>query len=168
MQYLLTYLSSRYLVHCRTKASRRCLHFFLSCATFNQFPPMCLISSVHLCWRSAAIVTSCIIPPQKRIRQIRQDIQCQGHTLDFASQPKYLGVTLDRIFSFKNHCQFTKMKVVTTYNILRKLTGSQWEILFAYILLDRHRWVCANKQQNMLGPHGTTTEIFRSIKSPLS
>ena len=40
--------------------------------------------------------------------------------------PIYLGVTLDRTLSFKQHALNTKPKVNTRNNLLRKLTNSRW------------------------------------------
>ena len=40
--------------------------------------------------------------------------------------PKYLGVTLDRTLSYKEHIHNKKMKVATRNNLLRKLSNSKW------------------------------------------
>ena len=46
--------------------------------------------------------------------------------LDNTPHPKYLGVTLDRTLSYKEHMHNTKMKVATRNNLLRKLSNSKW------------------------------------------
>ena len=46
--------------------------------------------------------------------------------IDHCLTPKYLGVTLDRTLSYKQHCRNTKQKVSARNNILRKLTGTSW------------------------------------------
>ena len=46
--------------------------------------------------------------------------------LENTSHPKYLGVTLDRKLSYKEHIHHTKMKVATRNNLLRKLSNSKW------------------------------------------
>ena len=46
--------------------------------------------------------------------------------LENTAHPKYLGVTLDRTLSYKQHIQNTKMKVATRNNLLKKLANSQW------------------------------------------
>ena len=46
--------------------------------------------------------------------------------LDNTPHPKYLGVTLDRTLSYKQHTQNTKIKVATRNNILRMLSSSKW------------------------------------------
>ena len=46
--------------------------------------------------------------------------------LENTPHPKYLGVTLDRRLSYKEHMHNTKMKVNTRNNLLRKLSNSKW------------------------------------------
>ena len=46
--------------------------------------------------------------------------------LENTPHPKYLGVTLDRTLSYKEHVHNTNMKVVTRNNRLRKLSNSKW------------------------------------------
>ena len=45
--------------------------------------------------------------------------------LENTPPPKYLGVTLDRTLSYKEHMHNTKMKVATGNNLLRKLSNSK-------------------------------------------
>ena len=45
--------------------------------------------------------------------------------LENTTHPKYLGVTLDRLLSYKQHIQNTKMKVATRNNLLTKLVTSK-------------------------------------------
>ena len=49
-----------------------------------------------------------------------------GTPLEYHPNPLYLGVKLDRTFSYKSHILSTKVKVNTRNNILRKLTNSKW------------------------------------------
>ena len=42
------------------------------------------------------------------------------------THPKYLGVTLDKSLSYKQHIRNTKMKVATRNNLLIKLATSKW------------------------------------------
>ena len=46
--------------------------------------------------------------------------------LENTPHPKYLGVTLDRTLSYKQHIHNTKIKVATRNNRLRKLSSSKW------------------------------------------
>ena len=58
-----------------------------------------------------------------------------GNTeLDNTDQPKYLGVTLDRTLSYKQHIHNTKMRVTTCNNLLRKLANSKWGTTTAFAL----------------------------------
>ena len=50
----------------------------------------------------------------------------QTKTKTNTPHPKYLGVTLDRTLSYKQHIHNTKMKVATRNNLLRKLSSSKW------------------------------------------
>jgi len=54
------------------------------------------------------------------------NIKWLGNTLYYIDYPVYLGVTLDRTLTFKEHCIRTKMKVQTRNNLLKKLLGTQW------------------------------------------
>ena len=53
-------------------------------------------------------------------------VSWNGVDLDNTTHPKYLGVTLDRTLSYKQHTQNTKMKVATRNNLLKKLANSKW------------------------------------------
>ena len=57
----------------------------------------------------------------RKLNVVWQDVQ-----LEFTNSPKYLGVTLDRTLSYKQHCVNTGMKISARNNILRKLVGSSW------------------------------------------
>ena len=49
-----------------------------------------------------------------------------GTSLDHCQHPVYLGVTLDRTLSFKQHIEKVKWTVRTRNNLLRKLANSLW------------------------------------------
>ena len=53
-------------------------------------------------------------------------INWDGNQLENDSFPVYLGVTLDRTLSFKEHARKTKEKVATRNNLLGKLANSSW------------------------------------------
>ena len=57
-------------------------------------------------------------------RQLK--VHWSGTLLEHCDHPVYLGVTLDRCLSFKNHVEKAKMKVGSRNNILSKLTGTSW------------------------------------------
>lgn len=54
------------------------------------------------------------------------EINWRGERLEHCPTPRYLGVTLDRTLSFRQHCINTKGKVSARNNILRKLTSKAW------------------------------------------
>ena len=59
-------------------------------------------------------------------------VSWNGVDLENTTHPKYLGVTLDRTLSYKQHIQNTKMKVAIRNNLLKKkLTkmGNKWQAL---------------------------------------
>ncbi|KAK9703440.1 hypothetical protein QE152_g29336 [Popillia japonica] len=50
------------------------------------------------------------------------EIHWRGERLEHCTTPRYLGVTLDRTLSFRQHCTNTSAR----NNILRKLSGTAW------------------------------------------
>jgi hypothetical protein len=54
------------------------------------------------------------------------NVKWMGQTIENCDAPRYLGVTLDRSLTYKEHCMKTKQKVCARNNILRKLTGTTW------------------------------------------
>ena len=63
-----------------------------------------------------------------RNREAKRQLQVtwSGTPLENCDHPVYLGVTLDRTLSFKNHVEKTKSKVCSRNNILSKLMGTTW------------------------------------------
>lgn len=55
---------------------------------------------------------------------MRLNINWKGNQLENNSFPVYLGVTLDRTLSFKEHTRKTMEKVATRINLLCKLANS--------------------------------------------
>ena len=49
-----------------------------------------------------------------------------GTKLDHTNSPVYLGITLDRSLTYRNHCLKTGAKLSSRNNLLRKLTGTNW------------------------------------------
>lgn len=54
------------------------------------------------------------------------NIQFENTTLAYNKTPKYLGVTLDRTLSFKEHLTKTAEKLKSRNNIIQKLCGTTW------------------------------------------
>jgi hypothetical protein len=67
-------------------------------------------------------------------RQVKRklNVSWKGQELEYCDTPKYLGVKLDR-FTFKYHCQDTKMKVHARNYIIRMLIGPAWRA-HSYVL----------------------------------
>ena len=53
-------------------------------------------------------------------------MECNRAELKNTPHPKYLGITLDRTLSYKEHIHHTKMYVATRNNLLIKLSNSKW------------------------------------------
>jgi hypothetical protein len=68
----------------------------------------------------------CCFYLRNRDAKKRIDIKWLGDTLPYTDHPIYLGVTLDRTLTFKEHCIKTKMKIQTRNNLPKKLSGTQW------------------------------------------
>ena len=54
------------------------------------------------------------------------NIKTKGDRIPFDRNPKYLGVTLDRILTFKQHLINTAVKTSNRCNLLKRLTGNSW------------------------------------------
>lgn len=74
--------------------------------------------------------------PQKTIvtpfhlnnREARKEVDVffAGSRLQNESNPKYLGITLDRTLTFKKHLESLRQKAKSRVNILHKLAGTTW------------------------------------------
>ena len=82
-------------------------------------------SSNHLKPNSAK-TQICCFHLRNRDAKRKLDVTWNGLELDHYPNPIYLGVTLDRTLSFKQHALNTKAKINTRNNLLRKLTNSRW------------------------------------------
>ena len=60
---------------------------------------------------------------RNREAQRSSNVSWNGNHLENTAQPKYLGVTLDRTLSYRQHIHNTKIKVATRNNFLRKLAN---------------------------------------------
>jgi len=54
------------------------------------------------------------------------EINFNNETLPFCSEPKYLGVTLDRSFTYRRHLESLRKKLTSRVALLRRLDGSGW------------------------------------------
>ena len=76
-------------------------------------------------WRNSHNTTDLTVCERTQIRLKLPHSMDQYRTRDHRPV-KYLGVTLDRTLSYKQHIHNTKMKVATRNNLLRKLANSKW------------------------------------------
>jgi hypothetical protein len=53
-------------------------------------------------------------------------VSFEGEVLNHSKFPKYLGVTLDRTLTYKEHLNKLSSKVKTRNNVIQKLTGTTW------------------------------------------
>ena len=54
------------------------------------------------------------------------NVTWNGTKLDHTHSPVYLGITLDRSLTYRNHCLKTRAKLSFGKNLLRKLHGTNW------------------------------------------
>ena len=54
------------------------------------------------------------------------NVTWNGMKLDHTNSPVYLGITLDRSLTYRNHCMKTRAKLSPRNNLLRKLHGTNW------------------------------------------
>jgi len=53
-------------------------------------------------------------------------VKYNNETLPFCSEPKYLGVTLDRLLTYRRHLDSLHKKLTSRVALLRRLAGSSW------------------------------------------
>lgn len=61
-----------------------------------------------------------------RQAHVQLNIESEGTSLTHNPYPKYLGVTLDRTLTFKQHLKYTSAKVKTRSNLIRNLANTSW------------------------------------------
>ena len=55
-------------------------------------------------------------------------VSFNNETLPFCSEPKYLGVTLDRSLTYRRHLESHRKKLTSRVALLRRLAGSCWGV----------------------------------------
>ena len=53
-------------------------------------------------------------------------VNFNNETLPFCSEPKYLGVMLDRLLTYRRHLESRRKKLTSRVALLRRLAGSGW------------------------------------------
>jgi len=82
-------------------------------------------------WASVFVVTSRrlpigSLPSQQAKRELK--VNYNNETLPFCSEPKYLGITLDRSFTYRRHLESLRKKLTSRVALLRRIAGQQcWE-----------------------------------------
>ena len=57
----------------------------------------------------------------------RPEIHLNGILLNYNPHPKYLGVTMDRSLSYKEHLKRLALKIRSRNNLVQKLVGTNWD-----------------------------------------
>ncbi|KAI5744621.1 hypothetical protein M8J76_003905 [Diaphorina citri] len=60
------------------------------------------------------------------LAQMKLNVLFENHPVTHNFKPKYLGVTLDRTLSYRDHLSKTAEKLKTRNNIIQKLCGCSW------------------------------------------
>lgn len=62
----------------------------------------------------------------QRIKNIRNNCKLliNGHTLNYVSETKYLGIIIDDNLNFKQNAEYTMKKIITKINIIRRLNNN--------------------------------------------
>ena len=53
-------------------------------------------------------------------------VAAEGRILPFSTEPTYLGIKLDRSFTYRRHLESLRRKLWTHVGLLRRLAGSSW------------------------------------------
>ena len=65
-----------------------------------------------------------------RLANTQLKVKCAGNTIPFEKSPKYLGVTLDRSLTYKQHLQQVRAKVEARNCLIHRLCGTSWGASF--------------------------------------
>ena len=78
-------------------------------------------------WASVFVVTSRrlpigSLPSQQAKRELK--VNYNNETLPFCSEPKYLGITLDRSLTYRRHLESLRKKLTSRVALLRRIAGA--------------------------------------------
>jgi len=83
-------------------------------------------------WKLKLSITktvSAVFHLNKKEAKCELKVNFNNETLPFCSEPKYLGVTLDRSFTYRRHLESLRKKLTSRVALLRRLAG----------VLEQHR-----------------------------
>jgi len=89
-------------------------HTSVDSGDLNQVPP-----------KQSAVCSTCIIPAASSATR-ELSVYLDGQRLRRECHPTYLGVTLDRTLSYREHLTKPAVKLKNQNNLLMKLAGSTW------------------------------------------
>jgi len=64
--------------------------------------------------------------PNKKEAKRELKVNFNNKTLPFCSEPKYFGVTLDRLLTYRRHLESLYKKLTSRVALLRRFAGSGW------------------------------------------
>ena len=91
------------------------------------------IDSFLHCWRlklNASKTVTSVFHLKNRSANRTLNVSLKGNALKFDSNPKYLGVTLDRSLTYKEHLHHVAAKINARNSLLYRLAGSRWGAKF--------------------------------------
>ena len=53
-------------------------------------------------------------------------VAAKDRILPFSAEPTYLGINLDKLFTYRRHLESLRKKLTTHVGLLRRLAGSSW------------------------------------------
>jgi len=59
-------------------------------------------------------------------KEAKRELKVKFNKETFCSEPKYLGVTLDRSLTYRRHLESLRKKITSRVALLRRLTGCGW------------------------------------------
>ena len=65
-----------------------------------------------------------------RLADCQLKVRCNVNIVRCESHPQYMGITLDRTLTYKNHLDQLSQKVSARNNLLRRLPGQTWDASF--------------------------------------
>jgi len=90
---------------------------------------MTTLGEYHQTWKlkpSTTKTVSAVFHLNNKEAKRELKVNHNNEPLLFCSEPKYLGVTLDRSLTYRRHLESLRKKLTSRVALLRRLTGSGW------------------------------------------